>query len=116
MLLLTCDRCGFELELIHHLKPKREDTDGGDGQGYRTYWDLSNEQDGIGSYYQHGNYFDRDPQEFEKYNYVNGWGSADEWYLDAHLCHKCKEEYRKYIKKYQQAQVDIEEFSAEAAL
>src|SRR6476660_5962464 len=99
MLRLTCDHCGFEIELIHTLDPKREDTDGGDGLGYRTYWEISNEQEGIGYSYE-GKYFDREPNELAKWNWKDGVGTADPDYLGGHYCEPCKKAFKEYMNNY----------------
>ena len=99
MLKLTCDHCGFEIKLIHTLDPKREETDGGDGQGYRLYWELSSEQDGIG-YSSEGKYFDREPNELAKWNWVGPVGTPDKDYLGGHYCDPCKKEFKEYMRNY----------------
>ncbi len=105
MLNLTCDRCGVSINLIHRLTPKSEEVHGDDP---RRYWELSWEQSEIWS----DRIFDSDPQEWDKWNWNNHVGTYDEWGISAHLCTKCKAEYKQYIKDYQAATVDLNDLAA----
>ncbi len=106
MLKLICDRCKLEVELIHHMEPKSRAIDGDEPD---RFWEIPYEQSGIG--YGENKYFDNNPQEYEKWNWNNGMGTADEWYLDAHLCHNCKGEYSEYIKNYKDRELELDEIS-----
>lgn len=111
MLTLTCDRCGLTVELIHHLYPKAEDVPNDEPH---RYWGISWEQSGIWD----RTTFDSNPQEFDDMHSDNGWMKYNygEWNLNAHLCKKCKEEYRQYIKDYSNKTVELDQMMSEQAL
>jgi hypothetical protein len=76
------------------------------------YWKISREQSGIG-YSTEGKYFDDEPDKWKKWNWKDNVGSADEWYLEAHLCAQCIKEYEDYIRNYKAREVDLSDLSTQ---
>ena len=98
MLTLICDRCGVEMNLYQHLTPKVEEIKDDEK---RVYWDMSYD-------YGYDAPFDHDPMEFAAWEWKNGWGHWGKNSIEGHYCKNCKEEYKKYIKDYNEQSIDLE--------